>query len=163
MTNNRRGNILWLRELFLGLGLGVSQPSDVEIIVPRLDGLAGEAAPPAFIAPVLAFGAAAWIAAEGFLELSEVLNRQRARFTKDRRVGPQVIDPYRSGVRLVSLAALEEQYVCLHSLRVEDAGRQTQYGVQVAKLHHPCAQLATNIVFEQHVVWHHHARASAGL
>ena len=66
-------------------------------------------------------------------------------------------------LRLVGLAALEEQHVGLHALRIEDAGRQAQDRVQVAQVHQPRAQPPPRVVLEQHVVGHDHGGAAARL
>ena len=132
--------------------------ADVEIVVARLDLLAREAAPAAFLALILALCPAVRIVAVGLLEVREVLDRQRAGLAEGGHVGPHVIDPDRLGVGLVGLAALEKQHVGLDALRIEDAGRQPQDGVQVAKVHQPRAQPAAGVVLEQHVVGHHHRR-----
>ena len=102
------------------------------------------------------------VAEDGF-ELGEVLARELRALAELRHVGAQVVDPDFLGVALVRFAAGEEQHIGLHALRIEDAGRQAQDGVQVALVHQVAADLLADIAFEQHVVGQHHGGATTGL
>lgn len=132
MSDDGGGDIFRLSQGLFGLGFGVAQPGDVEIVVTGGDGLAREPAPPAVFALLLPLRAAIRIGAIGFLEILEVSDGQRAGLAESGHVSAHVVDPDGFRVRLVSLAALEEQYVGLDALRIENARRQAQDRVQVA-------------------------------
>ncbi|MND55561.1 hypothetical protein D3C80_466490 [compost metagenome] len=87
---------------------------------------------------------------------------------KARHIGAQVIDPDSLGaalllIRVAGAALLEEEHIGLDPLGVEDAGGQTQDGVQVALVHQIAAHLGTDPGFKQHVVGQHHGGAATGL
>ena len=73
MHDDRGGDVLGLGQPLLGVSLLVAQPGDIEVVVPRLDLLAGEAAEAPCLALILALGLAVGIVAEGLLELREML------------------------------------------------------------------------------------------
>ena len=60
-------------------------------------------------------------------EVVEVAALKGVLLEREMQVRAQVVDPQRLRPRLLLRGlAVEEQDVCLHTLRVEDAGRQTQ-------------------------------------
>ena len=124
--------------------------------------LAGEAAEAALLALVLPLGAADRVVAEGRFEGGEVLGAQRPRLAEGGHVGAHVVDPDGLGVALSVLRAGEEDHVGLDALRIEDAGRQAQDGVQVAPVHQHLRRRRPPVL-EQHVVRHDHGGAAAGL
>ena len=67
-------------------------------------------------------------------------------------VRAQVVEPDFFGVAMVRLAAREEEHVRLDALRVEDARRQAQDGVQVALLHEVAADGLTVAIGEKDIV-----------
>ena len=88
----------------------------------------------------------------GLDEAREVLALERVRLAEGRHVRAQVVEPDFVRVPLVGRAARKEEHVRLNALRVEDARRQTQDGVQVALLHEVAADGLTVAVGEQDVV-----------
>ena len=85
-------------------------------------------------------------------EAREVLALERVRLAEGRHVRAQVVEPDFFGIALVGRAAREEEHVRLNALRIEDARRQAQDGVQVALLHEVAADGLTVAVGEQDVV-----------
>ena len=81
-------------------------------------------------------------------EVGEVLFAQRMRLAEGRHIRAQVVEPDFFGIAMVRLAAREEEHVRLDALRVEDARRQAQDGVQVALLHEVAADGLTVAVGE---------------
>jgi len=68
-------------------------------------------------------------------------------------VGPQVVDPHLLGPWGVGARLfVKEQHVRLYSLRVEDAGRQPQQGVDVALGEELAADRFSGTAFEQDVI-----------
>ena len=53
---------------------------------------------------------------------------------------------------------VEEQHIRLDALGVEDAGRQSQQGVDVALVQQLATDRFAGTAFEQHIVRHHHRR-----
>ena len=54
--------------------------------------------------------------------------------------------------------AVEEEDIGLHTLRVEDSGRQAQERVDIGLLEQLAADCFTGAAFEEHVVRQHHRR-----
>lgn len=102
--------------------------------------------------PALVLDAVAVGGLIGLDEAREVLALERMCLAEGRHVRAQVVEPDFVRVPLVGCAAREEEHVCLDALRVEDAGRQSQDGVQVALLHEVAADGLTVAVGEQDVV-----------
>ncbi len=76
-------------------------------------------------------------------------------------VGAQVVNPQLLGPgRFRSRLLVEEQHICLYSLSVEQAGRQTQQGMHIALMQQLAADGLTRPAFEQHVIRHDHRSAS---
>ena len=154
------------REVGAGFGAVVLEPGDVEGVVPFGDPLAGELAEAAGLAGVLAFfqggGIALGIGAEGFFEIGEVLAGERGALAELRHVGPEVIDPDFFGVVLVGGAPGEEEDVGFNALGVEDAGGETQDGVQVALVHEVAADVLADAGLKQNIVRQHHGGAASG-
>jgi hypothetical protein len=76
VPNDRSGDVLRFRQLFLGFRFGVAQPSNIEVVVSRFDVVAREAAPPPFLALIFPLSAAIRIVAIGSLEFHKVRNGQ---------------------------------------------------------------------------------------
>lgn len=58
-----------------------------------------------------------------------------AEIRKERNIGPQVIEPDFFGIALVGFATGKEQHIGLDTLGIENAGGQTEDGMQVALVH----------------------------
>jgi hypothetical protein len=155
MPHDGGSDILRLDQMLLGFHFGVAKPTDVEIVVAGFDFVARKATKPPSLPLILALCLAEWIIAKGFFELREVLHGQWPRLSESLHLVAQIVDPDDFRVRLVGLAAREKYHIGLHALRVENARRQSQDGVEVTKLHHPCAQPAAGVVLEQDVIGHH--------
>ena len=102
--------------------------------------------------PALVLDAVAVGGLIGLDEAREVLALERVRLAEGRHVRAQVVEPDFFGIALVGRAAREEEHVRLDALRIEDARRQAQDGVQVALLHEVAADGLTVAVGEQDVV-----------
>ena len=85
-------------------------------------------------------------------EVREVLFFQRVGLAEGGHVRAQVVEPDFLRIALVTGAAREEQDVRLDALRVKDAGRQAQDGVEVAFFHEVAADGLAVAVSEEHVV-----------
>lgn len=149
-------------------GAVVLEPGDVETVVALGDVFAGEGAEPggfripAFERMAVFAVVAVRVGAEEGFESGEVLARQLRAFAELRHVGAQVVNPHFLGVGFVAVTAREEQHVGFDALRVKNAGRQAQDGVQVAFVHQVAADLRADVAFKQHIVRHHHGGAPAG-
>lgn len=102
--------------------------------------------------PALVLDAVAVGGLIGLDEAREVLALERVSLAEGRHVRAQVVEPDFVRVPLVGRAARKEEHICLDALRIEDARRQTQDGVQVALLHEVAADGLTVAVGEQDVV-----------
>src|ERR1700722_9275937 len=160
MPDNRCRDVLGLGQPLFSFSLRIPKPRNVEIVVASGDRIATEPAPAAFLALILALSRVIGIIAVRRLETCKVCDSQRARLAESGHVGAYVIDPHSLGVGFVRVAALKKQNVRLHALRVEDARRQTEDGMQVAKVHQPRAEAATRVVLEQYVVGDYHCGTS---
>ncbi|AVZ26817.1 hypothetical protein ZMO3_ZMOp32x027 (plasmid) [Zymomonas mobilis subsp. mobilis] len=150
MSDDCSGDVFWFSQRFFSFYLGITQPTDVEIIVALGDGCTVELAPTAVLPAISPLGSAIGVRPICLLKFRKVGNGQRAGLAKSGHVRPHVIDPNGLGVTLVALATLEEQYIGLNPLRIENAGRQAQDGVKIAQIHQPSAQ--ASIILKQHVV-----------
>ena len=113
----------------------VLDEAEVEAVVLGGDLLA-RVAVPALVLDAVAVG--------GFIggdEAGEVVLAQGVRLAEGRHVRAQVVEPDFVRVPLVARAARKEEDVRLDALRVEDAGRQAQDGVEVAFFHEVAAGL----------------------
>ena len=94
-------------------------------------------------------------------ELVQVFALQRVGLQCEVHVGAQVVDPQLAGPRGFGGGLLvEEQHVRLHALGVEQAGGQTQQGVDVAVVQQLPAYRFAGAALEQHVVRQHQGRAA---
>ena len=77
-------------------------------------------------------------------------------------VGPQVVDPelLGPGPLIGSGLAIKEEDIRLHSLRVEDPGRQTQQRVDIGLLEQGSADCLPRPSLEEHVIWQDHGGAA---
>ena len=82
MPNDSSDYVVGLRQLLLGFSFGVAQPSNVEIVISRLDLLAREASPSTLFALILALRSAVWIVTVSFFESREVLQCERPRLAE---------------------------------------------------------------------------------
>src|SRR5262245_30306645 len=111
MSDDGSGYILRFGQLFFGLSFSVAQPSNIQIVITRFDGIAAKAPPATILALVLAFSAAIRIAAIVLLEICKVFHLQWTGLAVGGCIRPHVVDPDRLGISLVGFAALEKQNV----------------------------------------------------
>ena len=135
----------------------VFQPEDVEVyFVPLHQFVVVERSPVAFGVLLGVPGGLAEMSfarAVALHELIEVFSLERVRFLCEVPVGSQVVDPQLRGPRLLlSGLGVEKQDVGLHTLSVEDAGRQTQKRVDVALLEQVAANGFSRSPFKQDVI-----------
>ena len=88
-------------------------------------------------------------------EVVEIGAFQLVLFQREVLVGPEIVDPeiFRPGLFLCGLA-VEEKQVGLHTLRLENARRQTQQCVHVGLLEQFTPHRLPRSAFEKHVVRH---------
>jgi hypothetical protein len=87
-------------------------------------------------------------------EGGKVVQHKRSRFSETVHIGAEIIDPDAFGVPAIGLAASEEHDIRLDADGVEDTGWQPQDGVELAEVHGPSTQPATNTILEQYIVRH---------
>src|SRR4051794_11243701 len=85
--------LLRFGQVVFGISRRVSQPSDVKIVSPSCDLLAGEAAEAAILALIGSSALAVLLCTVSSHELGEMLCREGASLAECRHVGAQIVDP----------------------------------------------------------------------
>ncbi len=133
----------------------VLEPEDVEVDLIALEKiLVAEALEALGLRPLEAV-----LGIEAGNEVVEVGPLERILLQSEVLVGPQVVDPELLGPGLLvgGWLAVEEEDIRLHSLRVEDPGRQPQQRVDVGLLEQSTADRLSRPSLEEHVIRQHHS------
>src|ERR1017187_6589490 len=163
MSSNCQCNVLRLRHFIFGIIACVPQPSDIKVVTFGCDLLSAVKAKTSFFTFVLALGHAVWIITKGLLKGPKIIDFKKPCLAEGIHIRAHVIYPQALRAGPIGIATRHKENIRLNALRIEDAGRQTQHSVDIAKLHHPITKPATHILLEQDVIGNDDGRTGSRL